>query len=342
MDLDLDRFLDSFGEDAPSGPDLEYDSDFSEMEIAAVFKPEQQVGDNIIPAEDPDFNLVAEKTLAVLARSRDLRAAILLGQAALRKEGFVAFEKVMSYIRSALEDFWDSVHPQLDADDDNDPTMRINALVGLVDSDGLLRAMRRAPLTDSRVMGRLALRDIAVARGSISVPADMDSPPDMATVLAAFKDSPQDSIEANRSAIEGALSHIGAISDVLDDKVGSAGPDLSPLRDMLKLALSEIAEALGEAAPEEDEADRPAGGPAAPAATAGGGVGAISGPSDVTRAIDLISEYYARSEPSSPVPLLLARARRLVSADFVTIIKDMASDGADQVRSIGGLSEEDD
>jgi type VI secretion system protein ImpA len=52
--------------------------------------------------------------------------------------------------------------------------------------------------------------------------------------------------------------------------------------------------------------------------------------------------YYARSEPSSPLPILLGRARRLVSADFLTIVRDMAPDGMDDVRRIGGLRDDDD
>ncbi len=37
--------------------------------------------------------------------------------------------------------------------------------------------------------------------------------------------------------------------------------------------------------------------------------------------------YYARQEPSRPVPILLTRAKRLVGADFMTIMKDMAPQG---------------
>jgi type VI secretion system protein ImpA len=72
----------------------------------------------------------------------------------------------------------------------------------------------------------------------------------------------------------------------------------------------------------------------------GGGVGGISGPGDVINALDRIMDYYARQEPSSPIPILLARAKRLVNADFMTIVKDMAPSGVDNVSLIGGLSDE--
>ena len=60
----------------------------------------------------------------------------------------------------------------------------------------------------------------------------------------------------------------------------------------------------------------------------------------MTAALDRIMAYYARSEPSSPVPLLLDRAKRLVGADFLSIIKDLANDSLTEVRRVGGLPED--
>ena len=43
---------------------------------------------------------------------------------------------------------------------------------------------------------------------------------------------------------------------------------------------------------------------------------------------------------SEPVAVLLKRARRLVAADFLTIVKDLAPDGVPQVNLVGGITEE--
>jgi len=59
----------------------------------------------------------------------------------------------------------------------------------------------------------------------------------------------------------------------------------------------------------------------------------------VRKALDRIIEYYAKHEPSSPLPILLHRARRLVGADFMTIIQDIAPGGLDNVRLIGGIED---
>jgi len=57
-------------------------------------------------------------------------------------------------------------------------------------------------------------------------------------------------------------------------------------------------------------------------------------------ALDRIMAYYARQEPSSPIPLLLKRVRRLVGADFLTIMNDIVPQGTDTVRSLAGMTEE--
>ncbi|MEM8991146.1 MAG: type VI secretion system protein TssA [Pseudomonadota bacterium] len=346
--IDVDALLQSFGDAAPSGPDLEYDPAFSEMEMAARPGEERQVGDAIIEAEEPDHAVVVEKAVAVLERSKDLRAAVFLAHATLKTDGLRGFELVMRYVRRCLEDYWDSCHPQLDADDDNDPTMRVNAAVGLTDTGTILRALRLAPLTESRTFGRFALRDVQVAEGEITPPSDMETVPDGAAISAAFQDTDPEEGAALAAAARDILDHVKAIATVFDEQVGSAAPDLMPLQklafDVAKqmgrydggVGLDEVDEGAAVAAPSGQSAG------VAASPVRGGGGGAITGPDDVIAMLDRITDYYARSEPSSPVPLLLARARRLVSADFVTIMRDMAPQGIEQVAIIGGIPEDDD
>jgi len=68
--------------------------------------------------------------------------------------------------------------------------------------------------------------------------------------------------------------------------------------------------------------------------------GAITSRADVVRALDKICDYFAQNEPSSPIPLLLQRAKRLVSKSFVEIVQDLAPDGIAQVDTIRGASSE--
>ncbi len=65
--------------------------------------------------------------------------------------------------------------------------------------------------------------------------------------------------------------------------------------------------------------------------------GVIRSREDVIRVLDSACEYLARHEPSSPVPLLLQRAKRLMVKDFLQIIQDLAPEAMNQVAKIGGI-----
>ncbi len=338
MEINVEALLLEFEGDSACGDDLEYDPDFIELETISKPKEEQQVGDSVLAGEEVDFPKVANMALGILERSKDLRAAVFLAEACLYTDGFVSFERVLAYMHGVIDRYWECAHPELDEDDDDDPTMRVNAMRGLVGPDTILRAVKRAPLTQSRAMGRFSLRDISIADGEVPPPEGQD-PTDHATISAAFQDTDAEVMTAIREAISQAREHVKAIAAIFDEKIGALGPDFSELDKLLHKAQSAISSVLGGAAAEEDEtlvagAEEDGG---APAANATPMSGAVNTRDDVTRMIDKICDYYARHEPSSPVPILLQRARRLVAADFVTIMKDMASDGMEQVRTIGGL-----
>lgn len=345
--MNLSSYLEPRSEDQPSGENLEYDPAFTDLEIAAQPGEERQMGDEVVAAEEQDWAEVETKALAVMEQSHDLRAAIYLAEAVLHTKGLPAFATTLNYAKSLLEDFWDTCHPELD-EDDGDATMRINAVRGLASTDRMVRALRRTGLTDSRMFGRMTLRHLDVVDGRINMPADLDDIPDANGVAAAFKDTDDEVLAANAEAVSAALEDVGAIDAVFTDKTPGEGPNLDPLIEALKSirqALAKYAD-VGEVAA-EDVADTSA--PAAATAAAGGagaaapaGGGAINSPDDVTRMLDRIMDYYARCEPSSPLPVLLERAKRLVNADFLTIIEDMAKEGLDEVRQIGGLKTDDD
>jgi type VI secretion system protein ImpA len=54
-----------------------------------------------------------------------------------------------------------------------------------------------------------------------------------------------------------------------------------------------------------------------------------------------LCDYYRQNEPSSPVPLLLKRARRLATKDFVDIMRDLVPEAMDKVAVIKGPEEDD-
>jgi len=357
MGLDLDALLKSFGDDAPSGEDMEYDADFINLEIAATPKEEQVMGNEVLAAEEPDYPEVKKAAVKVLEKSHDLRAAVFYANAAIRTEGIAGFEGALAYIRGVVETYWETLHPQLDPDDDNDPTMRVSTIKNLMDNDTVMRGLRLAPLTDSRTMGRFSLRDIHIASGEIPPPKGEDKPPDATAISPSFQDTDPARFVALREAVAKCREHVKAIGAKFDAEVGSLGPDFVPLErvlydinkalDQYMPADEEEEEAVpsddGAGVPgEEGEADEGDGAAVArPAAAAVKGVGSIATRRDVQKAIEKICDYYKKNEPSSPVPAILMRAHRLVMADFETILQDLAPEGLEKYRMVAGASEDD-
>ena len=338
--------LSALSDDAPSGEDLQYDPAFQALERAATPGQEKQVGNEIVPPDPIDFRDVAKKAEAILERSHDLRAGVFLAHARTMITGFEGLAETTGFLRACLEQFWDSCHPQLDEEDDNDPTMRVNAVRGLSDRNTILRAVRKAPLTNSKTFGRMSLHDIEVANGEASGSDDDGAAPTTAGIAAAFKDTdPEALLGIQRNAAE-ALDNIRAIDAVFDAQTPGAGPDLSDIIKLLQRIVQRMSEATGsslsaaEEAPEDapEASDGAAPGPAAARAPSG----AIASSQDVTAALDRILAYYDTHEPSSPLPILIRRAKRLVGADFLTILKDIAPDGVDNVKLVGGVEADED
>ena len=64
--------------------------------------------------------------------------------------------------------------------------------------------------------------------------------------------------------------------------------------------------------------------------------GEILSRADAMSMMDQISDYFIAHEPSSPIPLLMQRAKRLSSMDFLDIVKDLAPGGLSQAETIAG------
>ncbi|AKN94835.1 hypothetical protein ACU13_19290 [Xanthomonas oryzae pv. oryzicola] len=80
--------------------------------------------------------------------------------------------------------------------------------------------------------------------------------------------------------------------------------------------------------------------PASSAAWPPGRSGEIAGPDDVKRRREEICAYHAWHAPSTPVPMLLRRAQRLVGADFLVLMKRLAPAGIDALQRVTGPPEE--
>ena len=110
--------------------------------------------------------------------------------------------------------------------------------------------------------------------------------------------------------------------------------DLKPLNDVLRVVAHACGIATGgrEAAVAGGEGSVP-GESGAPLVV----TGEVRSREDAIRLLDKVCAYMERTEPASPAPLLIRRAQRLMTMNFVEIIEDLAPDGLTQIRTIAGI-----
>lgn len=63
----------------------------------------------------------------------------------------------------------------------------------------------------------------------------------------------------------------------------------------------------------------------------------ISSRDEVVKCLDLVVAFYDRTEPSSPIPHLARRVRRMVHMDFVELMEDLAPSGLKEFRQLAGV-----
>ena len=338
--VDVDSLLQELAADAPCGLNLEYDPAFLELEQNALGKPEVQYGDTITPAVPPEWKLVKKQALDLFERARDLRVAMPLLRALLALHGVPGFADGVRLIERLIDERWDSVHPQLDPDDGNDPTLRINSIATLADTATVLRELREAAFIVLPGLGPLSLRVLDQASGELPVP-EGQSALTMSSIDAALNDVAPEALQQAAAALTQAHASVVNIEVALVRHVGSSQAlnlDVltRQLRRMADLLTSHAPEAPADSAPDgasaaADGADAPARS-GAPAAISGD----ISSRADVLRMLDKILAYYQRHEPSSPVPMLLERAKRLAPMSFFDIMEELAPDGMGQIKVIRG------
>lgn len=325
-------------DDLPCGEDLEYDPAFQQMELMMQSTEEQEFGDTVIAGSGPDWKGVSQQVDDLLSRTRDLRVLTNGALADLHLKGLGEFRNSLDSLNTCMETFWEHIYPELDVDDNNDATMRLNTLQILNDYQLVCVGLQNAPLVELKGLGAFSLRDIELAEGKTSPHAD-EEVQDLALIQGAFGEASTDAMTALGESVAGTISELKR-SVVLWNELAQDSAILD-VDETLKI-LSEIHQAISTYAPvaaavvEGEDAEAGGGGPAVAAAPMSG---VISSRNDVVKAIDKICEYYTANEPSSPIPLILRRAQRLVPKSFFEILEDIAPDGVAQVKAISGNSD---
>jgi type VI secretion system protein ImpA len=334
---DLESLLAPIAGALPAGIDLDGTLELNALELSSA-EPEGAVVPGVGRSDARNWRQILSQTQGLLARSKDLRVAVPLVRALLQIEGLPGFCAGVRFMCELAERYWDVLYPALDPAD-GDAVMRLNALQELA-SAPFLAQLRVAPMFGSDRSVKTSANDLLLATSNpLGRPALSETPSHM--VFSALEAVGSSALQDHVALLGDTRERLSALAQFVLEKTGAKlqvdsilqidARGAPGLLDGLHLSLSdEMARLTKEKAPKAPASVDDGGDPR-------GGSGDISRREDVVRMIERICGYYVRVEPSSPVPLLLQRAKRLVTMDFVEIVRDLADLGLPQLGAVAGI-----
>ena len=166
--VDLDLIFQPISGDSPSGEDVKYSGIYDQIREARRADDEGlAMGEWKTEVKTADFRLVIDLAVPCLTTtSKDLQIAVWLAEALARTHGFAGIRDGLRICAGFLENFWDTLHPEID---DGDQEARANALAW---ADRELAASAKfAKLTGGSGYN---LRDWETAQ-SLALPDNIDS-----------------------------------------------------------------------------------------------------------------------------------------------------------------------
>jgi len=374
--IELAQWLAPLDGENPSGEDLRNDARFHDLErilepqVKVVYddrnKPTTQVSTPI------DWNTVLARAAELRTHGRDLRLLVVVTRALANEEGLAGLAEGLTLIARSFEAYWDNMHPMLRAGPPRDAALRrINALLDLQNSQsGVLSDLRQRTMfmspgigaisgrdleqacLDDRVMLQEAASGLNAAEKAFLSKAHEQLIGRVRTAMAAFADrSAADLaalVEATRTA-RSAMDQLDVVVNARLETVGPAIPELSRFIDRVLASVERVQPAKANAEQAVHQATAPAAAPLPnghaadfPSSMSGTALpDRITSRDDVVKCLDLVVAFYDRTEPSSPIPHLARRVRRMVHMDFVELMEDLAPSGLKEFRLLAGMQDKD-
>ena len=282
-------------------------------------------------ATEPDWRGLRELCVAALKESKDLRVLAHFTAASIRLDSLPDVLRIYPLIDSWLTRYWDTAYPLID----DDAIMRRNALTLFADRVAIVDALRRMPLVSDQRFGSFSVRDLDIASGVLVLKEPGATKVSTDLIHAALAAADPLALRNLSGGVTAAASALRSVETAMLTRAGGSG--MVPELDAVAQTLARMQEMLAPHLVEVPEsAPIEAGSTAAPASH-GTDVGSVSTRQDVLRALDAVMTYYVRSEPSSLVPILVERAKRLVSMSFLDALAEIAPDAVDPVKQVLGV-----
>lgn len=308
--MTVEELLAPVSEEAPGGEDLFDDPERQQIEQAF----EEEAG-------TVDWRSVVELIEAQSRRTKDVWLAIYLARAGAHMGRIQTVATGCEMLAGLIEDYWDVLHPSLQ---EYGFQGRRGACESLAHISTFLGPLKRMALINHPRLGAYTAEDLE------RFEVDGDSADGFGMFRHAIAEMPQEELQgtlASLSAIRHAIHRVdeGLVVNA-GDETGTDFKATYQVIDSICRALAPYMETVDESGATEETDSL------TEAATHRSG--RIESREDVARAIDAISDYYTRKEPSSPILVSLRRIRGWINMDFMALLEDIAPGSVSEAGSV--------
>lgn len=327
MAIDVEKLLARIAGADPAGPDLAYDPQRHQIEQAFETSVSIDASGTTESGGDTDWRPIVAAIVAQSERTKDVWLPVYLCRAGARSGQLATVEAGAIFLAGLLERFWNEAHPRLE---DYGFLGRKSACDTLVSFREFVGPLGRVVLVEHSRLGRFTADDlIRFHRGG-------ENEEGVGQFRAALVEGAQEGLAEAAVRLHAIHDAIRRSDALLMEHAGSeGGTNFAAVYDILSAIEGAItaflpqAEAIIEDEPGE-EGDVRQCEPSAGARV----MGVVSNRDDVARVLDLVINYYRVSEPASPVPMLLDRAKAWIALDFMSVLQDIAPGALDDARSL--------
>lgn len=342
--IDLDALLQPISDESPAGESLRYSGIYDEIKEARRADDVLDRGEWVSELKTADYRKVIDLGVTALTtQSKDVQIGVWVADAAIRKYGFVGLRDGVLMLNGLLENFWDTLHPEVE---DGDQEGRANAIAWL-DVHGA-DSIKTVPFTGSQGYN---LTDFEDAQ-KYNFPDDVDSlMPDEQEKINQLKAQAEKNrsvtavrwaaevamtrrapMEAINFAIEECWPALNELNRLCEEKFErNQTPGIRELQKALEAVHDQVKKLLEQKRieePDEIPVEETAGDGSSAPRTGGDGTasGAIASRQDALRRLSEIAVFFQKTEPHSPVSYLVQRAVKWGNMGLATWLQDVIKD----------------
>lgn len=338
--IDVADLLAPVAGELPAGPSMRYDPQYLAIRAAREEEdPRLPMREWERPLKKADWRIVADNATALLrSRSKDFQVAAWLCEAWTQQHQLRGFRAAVTLIAGLVEQYWDTAHPQIEADDDE---ARIAPLYWMNENLPLVLLLR-VPLMHlpERMPSAVNVFDWEQASALENKKPEGKKPssqknapiaespiPTRAEIVAGASGAQLQFLIDNRHLLLDSIAAWESFTRALNSKMGMQAPSVAKVLDMLQRMLrmcdTLIAGREPQAKPQPAAPAAAAPQPATPVLAAAVAVpaqasspssesdnamGPINSREDAYRMLEAVADYLQRTEPHSPTPYLVKRA----------------------------------